>query len=250
MIKNIENKKISITYEDKAVTLPEEIKEKIKKSWQKFQNENPVLYNGDVTCVSSYETTDNEINIKCQKSDFAHYLYDERIGLPIEYSCINISAGCLLETIDGYYLIGELDEKMSYPHVLQISGGNVDKKDIKNGIVDIMKTISREVMEEVNIDLYDESQVYNLKLKYIYETEKNDKPKVQIFAKANLKMTSEEVQDYYDSYFEYLKANNLEIEFGKIHLIKKSNAIEILKNMSNPKREYLLPLINSDLANC
>ena len=29
MIKNIENKKISITYEDKNIILPEEIKEKI-----------------------------------------------------------------------------------------------------------------------------------------------------------------------------------------------------------------------------
>ena len=31
MIKNIENKKISITYEDKNIILPEEIKEKIIK---------------------------------------------------------------------------------------------------------------------------------------------------------------------------------------------------------------------------
>jgi len=250
MIKNIENKKISITYEDKNIILPEEIKEKIKKGWQKFQSNNPVLYNGEVTCVNKYESSDNEINISCQKSDFAHYLYDERIGLPIEYSCINISAGALLETSDGYYLIGELDEKMSYPHVLQISGGNVDKKDIENGIVNIMKTVSREVMEEVNINLYDNSQVNNLKLKYIYETEENEKPKVQIFAKANLKITSEEMKNHYNVYLEYLKKNNLEIEFGKIHLLKKNNAIEILENMSNTKREYLIPLVTADLSNC
>ena len=49
---------------------------------------------------------------------------------------------------------------------------------------------------------------------------------------------------------EYLKKNNLEIEFGKIHLLKKNNAIEILENMSNPKREYLIPLVTADLSNC
>lgn len=250
MIKNIENKEISITYENKNVILPKEINEKIQKSWKEFTQKNPVLYNGEVTCVSKYEYNDNELNITCQKSDFAHYLYDERIGLPLEYSCINISAGCLLETSDGYYVIGELDEKMSYPHVLQISGGNVDKKDIENGIVDIVKTISREVMEEINIDLYNENQVYNLKLKYIYETEENDKPKVQFFAKANLKMTAEEMKVYYDNYFEYLKINNLEIEFGKIHLVKKSHAVEILEKINNPKREYLIPLVKADLSNC
>ena len=102
----------------------------------------------------------------------------------------------------------------------------------------------------VNINLYDNSQVSSLKLKYIYETEQNEKPKVQIFAKANLKISSEEMKKHYNTYLEYLKKNNLEIEFGKIHLLKKNNAIEILENMSNPKREYLIPLVTADLSNC
>lgn len=249
MIKNIENQKLIITYEDTKVVLPKEIREKIDNNWNEFIHQNPNLWNGDVTRVSKYFENNNEIHIFCQKTDYAHYLYEERKGLPLEFACVNISAGCLLETTDEYYVIGELDEKMSYPKMLQVSGGNVDEKDMENGTVDIMKTISREVMEEVNINLNDSSQVSDVVLKYIYNSEKGEQPKVQIFAKAKLNMTSNEMKEYYNSYFNYLNRNNLELEFGKIHLIDKSNAIEILEKMNNPKRDYLIPLIKEDLLN-
>ena len=47
----------------------------------------------------------------------------------------------------------------------------------------------------------------------------------------------------------YLKENNLEIEFGKIHFIQKSNVIEELKLITNPKREYLDELLEIDSKN-
>lgn len=249
MIKNIENKKLTIIYENKCVILPKDVREEIDKNWLEFTKENPNLWNGEVTCVSNYFEKNDEIRISCQKTDYAHYLYDERIRLPQKYGCVNISGGCLLETSDGYYLIGELDKKMSYPYMLQVSGGNVDKKDVENGFVDIMKTISREVMEEININLYDQNQVYNLKLKYMYEIEKNDRAGVQIFSKANLKMNANEMKNYYNTYLKYLKENNLEVEFGTIHFIKKDNAVEILSKMDNPKRDYLLSLVKFDMEN-
>lgn len=249
MIKNIENKKIIIEYEDKKVNLPKDIREKIEKNWEEIVRDNPNLWNGDVTRTSKYYETNNELHILCERTDYAHYLYDERIGLPLEFACINISAGCLLETSDGYYVIGELDNKMSYPHMLQVSGGNVDKKDIINGRVNIVETISREVLEEINIDVNNTMLVSDFKLKYFYESEKGEQQKVQIFAKAKLNMTANEMEDYYSNYFEYLIKNNLELEFGKIHLVKKDSALEILESMSNPKREYLIPLITADLQN-
>ena len=62
-------------------------------------------------------------------------------GCPSQYECKNISAGCLLETIDGYYIVGKLDGKTSYPTMLQVTGGGIDKKDIFNGNIDVENTI-------------------------------------------------------------------------------------------------------------
>lgn len=66
--------------------------------------------------------TINENFEKTKKSDYAHYLYGERIGYQKEYECKNLSAGCLLETIDGYYIVGKLDENTSNPTILQVTG--------------------------------------------------------------------------------------------------------------------------------
>lgn len=52
----------------------------------------------------------------------------------------------MLETIDGYYVVGELDENTSYPTMLQVTGGGIDLKDIYDENIDVDNTIKREAM--------------------------------------------------------------------------------------------------------
>ena len=44
----------------------------------------------------------------------------------------------------------------------------------------------------------------------------------------------------------YLKDNNLELEFSRIHFIKKDKITEELEKFKNPKREYLKSLLEID----
>jgi len=242
MISKINNKEIKILYEDANINLPEEILNKIKENWKKIEQEKSNVWNGKVTCISEFIENDTKIEIRCKNSDYAHYLYDERIGLPQEYRCTNLSAGCILKTLDNYLIVGELDELTSYPTMLQIPGGNVDKNDIDGNNVNIIKTINRETLEEVNIDLENKELVSNYKISYIYKPDVGESQGVQILAVANLNMTKEEMEKYYKEYYKYLSDNVLEKEFKTIHFL---NSVEQLEKMSNPKRPYLLPLIKS-----
>lgn len=101
-----------------------------------------------------------------------------------EYECKNLSAGCLLETIDGYYIVGELDENTSYPTMLQVTGGGIDQKDIFGENIDVEKTIKREAMEELKINLNDEESILYNRMSYLYVSEDNEQPGVQLFSKA------------------------------------------------------------------
>ena len=152
---NIENRDIKVKYYDEYIKLPDQIQGKIDSKWSEFLQGNSTLWDGDIYCVDNIRMSENYIEITCKKGKYSHYLYQERIGLPKEYECRNISAGALLETNDGYFVLGELDENTSYPTVLQIPGGNIDKKDISNGKIDCIKTIIRETNEEINSDLND-----------------------------------------------------------------------------------------------
>ena len=64
--------------------------------------------------------------------------------------------------------------------------------------------------------------------------------------KGMLKMTAEEVKAHYGRYVQLLEQLGDEIEFARLHFIQKSQAIEILRKLDNPKRPYLEDLVSLD----
>lgn len=248
MIENIEDKKIKVNVSDEIFRIPNDIKRKILGFWNETTNKNQNLWNGELMYVSSYENFSNKIVISCKKTTYSHYLYDEKKGIIDEYACHSLSAGSLLETSDNYYIVGELGEKTSYPHCIQPCGGSVEKRDLENGKINIIKTIIREAKEELNIDLQNKNQVLESKIKYI--SLPDDKVHTYIiFMKILLNMTKLDVEKHYKKYLQDLKIDNGEIEFCKLHYIKKDNIKEQLDKLNNPKRGYLLELLDVDSKN-
>lgn len=74
----------------------------------------------------------------------------------------------MLETVDGYYIVGELDDNTSYPTMLQVTGGGIDKSDVIDEKIDVQQTIIREAMEELKIDLNDKKSILYNRISYIY----------------------------------------------------------------------------------
>jgi len=245
MIKNIGRKKLKMILQPGKIEFPVEIRQKIEEHWKKVIGENSNLWNGEIVCVTDYIEAETELTMVCQKSDYAHYLYDERIGLPDKYKCYNLFADSLLETQDGYYVIGELEENMSYPFCLQLPGGNVDLNDINDEKIDILHAIQREVLEELNVDIQDENQVIESNLKYLMHVLGKGNG-YGVVAKTKLKMKAKQMKEHYEQYLKYLKENNLEVEFGKIHLLQKETVLEELRKIPNPQREYLQPLMEEE----
>lgn len=245
MIKNIENTVINVKFENKQLDLPDKIKKEINDFWNQCKLDNPNLWNGKLLCVSDYKEDNNKMMITCQQTDYNHHLYDERIGLSCEYGCYNLVAGCLLETSDNYYVIGEMSFDTSFPYGLQIPGGNVDSGDIFDDNIDIMNTIIRECLEEVDINLQDEKQVDYFKLKYICLPSKETHAYLFI-AKGKLKITKAEMVNHFEKHLNALQMSHLEVEFKKIYFIKKDIAVKELDKLDNPKRNYLRKLLEID----
>lgn len=247
MLINVKNRKIKVLYDNKILDLPENLKKEINKNWEESIKQTPELWNGDIFCVKKLIENENEIIINCTKTNYAHYLYDERVGCPKEYGNYGLSSGMFFETSDGYYVLGALAKTTSFPEGLTIQGGAVDKRDIrKNGIVDIEATMRREAIEEINFDIKNEKQVENYEIKYISPA--TDKIKTyEIICKGNLKLNSKEVRKHFEKYYKYLKENNLEMEYEDIVLLKKETALEELEKIKNPKRKYILDIIKADL---
>jgi hypothetical protein len=125
---------------------------------------------------------------------------------------------------------------------MQLSGGSVDNNDIDNGVINIFNTIYREVEEEINIK---QNQIKNFEIKYLSLPTDTIHTYI-LFAKGTLNMNKSQMEEYYEKYLKYLQENNLEIEFSKIHFIKKGNTTEELSKFQNPKRNYLEELLKQD----
>ena len=243
MFLNIENKKLIVKYYDEYISLPEQIQSKIDYKWNEILKENPTLWDGDIGCVYNVKVDSNNIEVLCKKSKYSHYLYQERVGLPKDYECRNISAGSLLETKDGYFALCELDDNTSFPRVLQVPGGNIDKKDIENDEINYLKTIIRETIEEVNIDLNDKQIVKEYRVNGFYNADDGIQPGVQVFAIVKLNINRDEMEKNFKDYYEWLLHNDGELEIKKLHFLNKNNCLKEFEKLNNPKRGYLKLLL-------
>lgn len=240
------NKKIEVVKIEKKLILPDNLQKQIEDFWKKQVEENPHLFNGEIWSVTKFEELPDKIKIHIQQTNYAHYLFDERVGIQGQYGCYNLNCGILLETQDGYYIIGEMNETTSYPKGLQISGGNLDQNDIKqNGQVDIINNVARELKEELNIDLFDKSVVQEYKMQYM-EIPQGNRHSYAPMMKGILSITSKQMEKLYNNFKRLLEQTGEDVEFKKLHFIKKENALEILKSLQNPKRPYLEDLIELD----
>lgn len=240
------NKKIEVIKIEEALKLPPDLQNQIESFWKKQVEENPHLFNGEVWSVTRFEELPDKIRIGIQKTSYAHYLFDERVGIERQYACYNLWGGILLETKDRYYVVGEANETTSYPRGLQITGGNLDQNDIKqNGQIDIINNIARELKEELNIDLFDKSVVKEYKIQYM-EMPQGKRHSYAPIIKGILSISAKQMEEQYSNYKKMLEQSGEDVEFSRLQFIKKENALEMLRGLDNPKRPYLEDLIDLD----
>ena len=233
------DKPIVLKYDDRKIELPKDLQSKIDDFWENAVKENPSLYNGEDYTVESIEETEKEIILHIVKTYYSHYLYDERIGIEDEkYRCISPWGGIILLTKDNYWVVGEMCEKTSFPKGFQISGGGIEKNDIKLDIIDISKNIKRELKEEMNLNL-DEID-YEIKYRELPSKKRNA---YGLIAIGKVDKTKDEMEEHFENYNQYLIENKLELEFEKLVFLKKGSAVKQLDEFQNPKRVYLRDLL-------
>lgn len=243
------NTKLKINYTNKMVDLSEEIRNEIKKYW-KLYGEN--FTNGKIFYISDFEY-DKEIdsfNLDVCNSSYDHYLYTRRKKEYDENSCINLWAGAVIETSDNKLVLGEMSSSTICQGEYHISGGSTDIADVNENTINYEKTMIRELYEEFGIDINNKKVVKDYILKYIkLPTIEEVELSFGILYKINLNITYSEFEKEYEKYLEYLKKNDLEIEFTKpIAIDKNKNSIKnVEKEYRNKIPKYTIELFLKDL---
>ncbi|MFA6047264.1 MAG: hypothetical protein WCV59_04230 [Parcubacteria group bacterium] len=189
----------------------------------------------------------NDIKTSLAISDYAHYLYTRKIGLPEKYACKNLHTSCLIETSDKVLIFGIMGRDTAISGSVQCVGGGLDKKDIRGNRIDLSHNIKKELMEEVGIEVDDQKIVSSLELKYLkYSPKRNTAAAIFLL---KLKISSDEFKKHYENFEKSLAEKGLVPEMGKIvYLKKEKKEIEkFIKNTDFQVDHYMSALLLESL---
>ncbi len=229
---------------NRNIVFPWEIQNDINQYWDNLIKEKPWFTRGKVYCAKNIKEEEENCIIELDNSDYAHYLYGYNKNR--EYICINCFAGVLMETIDGYYVLGEMGGKTEVPNELRFVGsGTIDDIDFDEENITTLNTARRELKEEVGLDL----NLFERK-PGAYVISEGERKSIGIIYKVYLNMNKEELKRSFDNHLKYLLENKLESEFNNLFFIKKSE--DDIGNMLNSNLkliEYITDVLYKDLNN-
>ena len=128
--------------------------------------------------------------------------------------------------------------QLRYHIVYRYQEDGIDIADIENGIININSNIKRELKEELNLNLDD----IDYKIEFI-EYPNETRNAYGFIAIGKINQTKAELKRYFEEYKEHLLKNDLEVEFNRLNILKKENALQELDDLPNYKRPYLRDLI-------
>lgn len=219
---DINNRKVNITYTGKVLTPSENIKLAISKHWEEISKDKKFFFNGEIFSIDSFEENDNELNIKIDRTNYAHYLADRhKVPEVKDYPC-HVAYSCvIIETSDNYFVMGENTNDTAHPDRLQFIGGAIDNDDLMDdGVtIDIKGNAARETEEEIGIST--NNAEYSAELEPIFlKLNNNEYNSIGVIYLLKTSLDKAMIKDIFDKHNEKLALNDELIEFKDLIFVK------------------------------
>ena len=161
---------LDLRLEPEPLQLPQRLVQRVDAFWRRTSAVEPALFRGPVYCVRKVERVG--VQVLCARlaqTDFAHYLYSLRLGLPDAYACRVFYAAGILRTADDRLVFGEMAPHTAHAGRLQCVAGALDAADLSEGSFDLGLSLVREAQEEIGVDLDDPSLVAGVHRRFLKE---------------------------------------------------------------------------------
>lgn len=144
---------IVVKISNDPLVLPQRIRNRIDDHWKQKTSYNDQLYNGVIYSINNISLGEDSVTIDLGKSDYAHYVYTLDGKCENDLSCRAVAVGALIKTSDNKLALGKMANHTSFPNVIQCPGGCIEFEDSHLGIIDPLRTLRRELLEEIGIDI-------------------------------------------------------------------------------------------------
>lgn len=207
-------KKLQVHFSRKHVVLPPVIQNKIDAYWNDLIKSGKKYKRGEVFAVTKKEHKKDCLDILVEKTDYAHYLYCQNVGMPGKNGVHIIHTAVLVETSDEKFLFGKMNKQTSRSGIYQLCGGGIDNDDLRDTVFDLSHNIKKELKEELGIDADNSKQIKTFELAYFKEGGPTDK--MTAIYKIALRKNSAEFMQEYNKFILQLRKNNEQPEFSDL----------------------------------
>lgn len=189
-----------------------DLEKKIKDNWNKFIEGQDGYWDGDILAVTNYDSVNNVLEVGRAKYSWLIYFIT---GGDLKIRGLFVSI--LFKTVDDYYLIVKNNHNM-----INIIGGMVDFEDLGDDDFNPDISLRREVMEELNLDLYNKNHISYYEFKYFRVPNMNGN--YRFVYRGILNFSKEEFIHYFDD-----NKGNLDGEILEVLLLTKEevNLLEL-----------------------
>lgn len=207
------------------------MKEKIDICWKEFIKEKKDFRDGDIFVVTNIDLNKNIIEIS--KTKFSTLVYAKQHK---DLIVRPLFAAILLKTKDDKYIIIKNNHNN-----INLIGGMADYLDFKDKIFSSDSCIQREVLEEIGIDLNNNSRVADYNMKYLKVPTNNDNYyTIGILYTGNLNFTSEEFE-------KYISNNKFDDEIKEFYFYSTEECLNL--KLAETDISYLKEFISIENAN-
>src|SRR5436305_13309858 len=128
----------------------EERRAEIEAHFAEKQRERPKIWNGRVLLGRDAVFTDGHLAATYFETDFASFLAWRDWGFPDPAVCNGFGMGALRSS-DGAFVMGEMAHHTANAGRIYFPSGTPDLDDVRDGAVDVARSVVREIFEETGL---------------------------------------------------------------------------------------------------
>lgn len=207
------------------IGLNNELKLKVEANWKSFIKEKEGYWDGELLSVTKLDENNNIIEVG--KSKFSYLIYSK---MNSELDIRSLFVAILLKTLDNKFVIIKNNHER-----INIIGGIVEEEDLRGNWFNPDICLSRELKEELNLDLNNRNDILSYHMKYLKTP--NPGRNYGLIYNGTLNFYSQELIEYYME-----NKDKLDNEIVELKLLSKDEVEKL--DLSNDDISYLKELIN------
>ena len=139
------------------IHLNSDLESKVEKNWKEFLKKHDGYWDGDLLSVTHFDIDANILEIGKAKYSWLVYSRNHK-----DLDIRSLFVAILFKTVDNKYVIIKNNHNK-----INIIGGMVEEKDLSSEGFHPDFCLQRELLEELNLDLYNRQHVFNYQMKYL-----------------------------------------------------------------------------------